>query len=392
MNNNNATSAPCGNFEHTGDFGKYSLIIMYVIVITIAFFGNTLMLLVVVWNKQMQTFTNLLLCNCAVSDLLMIFPAVWDVVDILKYDGRWVLGQFMCSFLFISIYLTVGVSIISLMVISIDRYFAAILPYHKKQSNHILWFIIPGIWLVAFIISSPAVFIQKVVHIPDYGNVCIESWPTPFDPIKSPKYYTVTLFVIYYLIPLIMMSFIYITIGRKLLRDHHKIKKKSEKIQQRENQNKREEGEAETGKCCSAGGEENKKKLIATTNKKNTFKRSLRGSAKQNRFERNHVIKLIVLLVVTFAVCWLPVFILQFFTFFYPKFIRCIQLVPEWAYAVVYLVQYASSAINPILYFSYSTVYRKGVSVCIRRLSRSEELNSSIHSSQRKMTLEANIE
>ena len=54
-------------------------------------------------------------------------------------------------------------------------------PYRKKSSNKMLRYIVPVIWLAAFVVGSPALYAQKVIAIPHYGNVCIESWPPPFD-------------------------------------------------------------------------------------------------------------------------------------------------------------------------------------------------------------------
>lgn len=72
-------------------------ITIYTLLILIALIGNTLIILVVLKNKRMQTTTNYFLVNLAVSDLVVSLSCSWvHLVDDLT-EG-WVLGAFFCSF------------------------------------------------------------------------------------------------------------------------------------------------------------------------------------------------------------------------------------------------------------------------------------------------------
>lgn len=72
-------------------------ITVYTLLILISLIGNTLIVLVVLKNKRMQTTTNYFLVNLAVSDLVVSLSCSWvNLVEDLT-EG-WVLGAFFCPF------------------------------------------------------------------------------------------------------------------------------------------------------------------------------------------------------------------------------------------------------------------------------------------------------
>lgn len=72
-------------------------ITVYTFLILTALIGNTLIILVVLKNKRMQTTTNYFLVNLAVSDLVVSLSCSWvHLVDDLT-EG-WILGNFFCPF------------------------------------------------------------------------------------------------------------------------------------------------------------------------------------------------------------------------------------------------------------------------------------------------------
>ena len=64
----------------------------------------------------------------------------------------------------------------------------------------------------------------------------------------------------------------------------------------------------------------------------------------------------------------LPVYLIQFLTFFHPYYSRCRHSIPDWAYATCYFMQYANSAIDPLLYFWFSSHFRKELAAIGRRV------------------------
>lgn len=353
---NNTTDGNCITADELGRWFDYTIVALYIIVILISICGNSALCLVVLTNSSMRTLTNLLICNCSLADLLnTIIPTIWEVVDTLKFRGHWPLGPFMCVVKDMSTYLSVAASINTLIIISIDRFLAIISPYKKYMKKRHLMFILPIIWSAAFLFASPTIFTSKVTpeeehvdhHHKETHYVCREKWPASLDPENSGQHYTIILFVFLYVLPLMLMSTLYMIIIRKLSEVSFKqtIKRNDE-----EDVNILNDEESPT-----SGGD--------TTNRKSPFchrKQQIRKPIRKTvGFPKNRIIKMLILIVIVFAVCWFPVFLLQFLLFFDPGFSKCPYMMPRWMYSVAFFMQYANSAIRPMIYFGFSDSYRK---------------------------------
>jgi len=321
---------------------------LYSAIILLSIFGNCSVIACVYKVKSMRTFTNILICNAAVADLLItMVPTVHEVVDILVYRGRWELGKFMCSFLYMCIYLSVAANILSLIFVTIDRYCAVLLPHKKYLQVAHLPYVISGVWIVAFLFSSPTTFIQKVVDTGDGNLACWELWPSPFDRKEAPKHYTIILFLFLYALPLSLMAFMYAAIALKLTEMTRKL---SGCIW------RRYQNHSSTEISSLNGGEVNINNNGSSCKGNATHMPSSRGQKRKNR-----VVKMLLIVVITFAICWLPVFVMQFFMFFFPYFEHCPYNMPREAIFVAYFMQYANSALNPLIYFGFSKSYRNAL-------------------------------
>ena len=270
----NYTTIECDIGNNDEPFYNLLRVLFYSLVIIISIFGNTAIIYCVYKTKTMQTFTNTLICNSAVADLLItLVPTVHEVLNILSYKGEWKLGGFMCSFLYMCVYLSVAASILTLVIITIDRFFAVVLPHKKYLKISHLKIVIPTIWLVAFLFSTPTIFIQKVIWF-EGQNVCVEQWSEPFNPGESPKHYTVILFVFLYATPLSLMGFLYAVIAVKLIG-------------------------ASRGLTRRQKPKKSQSRITGMKHKK-------------------RVIKMLLAVVISFGVCWLPVYIIQIFHFLSP--------------------------------------------------------------------------
>ena len=85
----------------------------------------------------MKTITNYLIANMAVSDILITVLAVpRKITEILLGPRRWLIDGLLGSVLCKSVYffqdITIGVSILSLSAIAIDRYRGIVFPLRKQ--------------------------------------------------------------------------------------------------------------------------------------------------------------------------------------------------------------------------------------------------------------------
>ena len=100
--------------------------------------GNTLIIAVVVKNVNMRTTMNLFVVNIAVSDLLAtIFPLPFQMIDIVA--DRWpfhqesTAGLFLCKMTHATWVLSSSVSLGSLVVITLDRFWAVFFPTKRRS-------------------------------------------------------------------------------------------------------------------------------------------------------------------------------------------------------------------------------------------------------------------
>lgn len=113
---------------HEKDFGanqwslsaKVSLAFVYICIIVVALFGNTVVILVLSKSHRMQTVTNKFLLSLAISDICMAsFNMPVMLVFYIKHE--WVVGEFMCKFSTYMQGVFIVASIFTLTAIAIDR-------------------------------------------------------------------------------------------------------------------------------------------------------------------------------------------------------------------------------------------------------------------------------
>lgn len=74
-------------------------IAFYIPSIVINLVGNSLVILILAFNKKMRTTTNLLILNLSVSDILVACFCSWiHLVSQVTTGNQWLFGAFMCKF------------------------------------------------------------------------------------------------------------------------------------------------------------------------------------------------------------------------------------------------------------------------------------------------------
>merc|ERR1712223_54083 len=96
--------------------------VFFSIVCLIGFFGNNLVILVVTFNKQMRNTTNLLILNLAVADVLFIVCCVPFTATSYALPHNWPFGDVWCRVVQYLTYFTALVSIYTLVLMSLDRF------------------------------------------------------------------------------------------------------------------------------------------------------------------------------------------------------------------------------------------------------------------------------
>lgn len=285
----------------------------YIIIMFGSLIGNVLVICVVIMNRQMRTVTNYLIVNMAVADLLITafnMPLTIKVYATRRFD--WfdgLIAEILCKIIPFSQSLSIASSVLSLTAIAVDRFLAIMYPLKRYITFHIAYGIIAAVWIVGIGVNSPILYAQKiVVYGADQKRYCLEIW-TPVFTKDAAKDFTIVLFVVFYVVPLLTMSVLYSFVVYKLS------VRKVPGNQTAENQLR---------------AEKSKKKVL----------------------------KMLLVVVLLFALCWLPVYISQFITFFDSENFPCGP--PATLSFMGYFLGHANSAINPAIYVIFNSNFRKG--------------------------------
>ncbi|KAF7496100.1 Neuropeptide FF receptor 2 [Sarcoptes scabiei] len=120
-------------------------------------------------NRYNQVFYHLV-CNLALADLLVVqFCLIPTLIGNIYLP--WVLGRSVCKAVPYLQGVSVNASVYTLVAISIDRFYAIYYPLNKKCSTAICWITIAMIWLFSLLISFPwlVYFDVITVNLSDYS-------------------------------------------------------------------------------------------------------------------------------------------------------------------------------------------------------------------------------
>ncbi len=106
--------------------------IIFGMIAIVGFFGNALVVVVVIANSQMRSTTNLLIINLALADLLFIvFCVPFTASDYAL--PFWPYGDVWCKIVQYLVIVTAYASVYTLVLMSLDRYLAVVHPFTSKS-------------------------------------------------------------------------------------------------------------------------------------------------------------------------------------------------------------------------------------------------------------------
>lgn len=148
----NDSATTCTNF--TTDPQVVGVGIVLTVFILVAIVGNILVILSVVCNKHLQTVTNFFIVNLAIADLLLSI-IVLPFSASLEVLGCWVFGRVFCNIWAAVDVLCCTASILSLCIISIDRYIGVkhCLKYPSIMTERKAGIILVLVWVSSTVIS-----------------------------------------------------------------------------------------------------------------------------------------------------------------------------------------------------------------------------------------------
>ncbi|XP_048815213.1 G-protein coupled receptor 83-like [Lagopus muta] len=223
---------------------KALLIVAYSVIIIMSLFGNVLVCHVVLKNKRMHSATSLFIVNLAVSDIMItLLNTPFTLVRFV--NSTWIFGKAMCHVSRFVQYCSLHVSTLTLTAIALDRHQVILNPLKQRMSLTKGALSIAVIWLLAASFSLPHAIYQKLFQYnyreATVRSLCLPDFPEPAELVW--KYLDLSTFLLLYLLPLLVITATYTRLAKKLwLRNaigdvttqqyvaHHRNKKKSIKM------------------------------------------------------------------------------------------------------------------------------------------------------------------
>ncbi|XP_046391630.1 tachykinin-like peptides receptor 86C [Ischnura elegans] len=289
---------------------KTAWVIIFSAMLLIAAPGNAIVIWIVLGHRRMRTATNCFLVNLSVSDLLLsILNCAFNLVFML--DGDWPFGAVYCSFSNFVANCSVAASVFSLTAIAVDRYLAIAHPLkHRKSKRRARW-VLGGIWSCSSLLALPCL-LYSTTRMQWYSNgearcVCFMLWPDGKFPTSVTEYtYNVIFLGVTYAMPLTVMAVCYSLTGRVLWGG-------------------------------GSIGEMTRRQALAISTKRK-------------------VVRMLVLVVGGFGVCWLPYHSYFLYVFHHQRAARASQA--QNIYLGFYWLAMANAALNPLIYYCMNDRFR----------------------------------
>ncbi|KAL0193160.1 hypothetical protein M9458_011456, partial [Cirrhinus mrigala] len=172
----------------------------------ITILGNSLVVISIRVNSQLQTISNYYLLSLAVADLILGTVSM-NLYTAYIIMGRWTLGNLACDLWLTLDYVASNASVMNLLVISFDRYFSVTRPltYRTKRTPKTAAALIALAWVISFVLWGPAIlFWPHVVGRPSGADA--QACSIPF--LKVPPLTYGTAIAAFYL-PVTIMIILY---------------------------------------------------------------------------------------------------------------------------------------------------------------------------------------
>ncbi|CAH1254186.1 orexin/Hypocretin receptor type 1-like [Branchiostoma lanceolatum] len=365
---------------------EWALIVGYILVFIFAILGNGLVCVVVARNSHMRTVTNYFIANLSAGDLLVTIICLPPtlVVDIME---TWFFGETMCKFFSYMQMVSVSVSVLTLCAVAVERWYAIVHPLKFKSTPARARNIIICIWVTSFLVTIPLLLVSKTSHtfeshITNLFVMCDEHWPE--NTFYGQIYHSAILGLIY-IVPLCIISIAYTMIVWKLWSNQISLtvalkvtgndvgKRRGSLVGQfRRSLRLKNSADFSTDfrpytvspadecppspRSQTVSPVEEQPPRSASPSKDTIGQRS-----GETIFARRKVARMLIAVVIIFAVCWAPSMVMNFMKRVLGSFDVTYDRGGLYAaYSVAHWLIYFNSAINPVIYGFLSEKFRNG--------------------------------
>ena len=299
--------------------GLPTKVVLYVFLLFLSLLGNTLVVAVILRTNHLRTHFNYLIVNMSVSDFVVPLVAVPLLIiqETALRKREWlvdgVFGNILCKLCFFVIDISPAVSVLTLVLISVNRFLVTTFPIRRQVfSRKVNKILIAAVWVIAMLFFSPY-FYAFQVRTYEY-TVCVLSWSSSQEADNLAHTIFMSLHLVsFFILPYTVIFLLYTCIVLKLRKNS---------VEMREMLNHDQ--------------------LVS------------------RRQKNKQIITMSIIIIITFGLFWGPYYVFMFLANFiwqwdFPPLVKAnISVI---AFAVTY-AGYFNSVINPWIYFIFLKSYR----------------------------------
>ncbi|XP_021357149.1 prolactin-releasing peptide receptor-like [Mizuhopecten yessoensis] len=291
------------------------LMVLYSLTTVLSIGGNSLVVLVFFKGRRSRTDLRLFLINLAAADLVMaVFCMPFTFADTIL--GHWVFTKPMCPIVLFMQLFSVAASVFTNMAIGVDRFMAVSFPLKSRITYRRGKYVIVIIWMSSLLLSTVMLAVGRGID-DGSGNVkCMELWPVP----DQRKTFTICVLLFTYIMPLAILLITYSIVGILL------------------------------------------------------WKRTTPGNKHANRDMHQlrtkiKVVKMLVIVVVMFGICWLPIHAFTLFIDSHPELLATTEDIQFFMgiYLTAHWLAMSNSFANPIIYGFTNASFRADMAVLLNK-------------------------
>uniref|UniRef100_UPI00398F2D54 cholecystokinin receptor type A n=1 Tax=Pristiophorus japonicus TaxID=55135 RepID=UPI00398F2D54 len=334
------------------DLDQTLRIFLYCLFFVLSVLGNVLIIAVLLRNKPLRTVTNTFLLSLAVSDLMLcLFCMPFTLIPNLLQD--FIFGSAVCKAVTYFMGISVSVSTFSLVAISLERYSAICKPLKSRvwQTKSHAFKVIAATWLLSVTVMLPYPIYNTLVPFTrvnnSTGNMCRLLWP---NDVTQQSWY-IFLLLILFLAPGIVMMIAYGLISRELYSGIQFEMSRRKRSQERRVSICGSVSKYEDGDGCYIQNIKRKRTIemqrLSNTNSAK-ISRVRSNSSAANLMAKKRVIRMLIVIVIMFFICWTPIFCANAWRAF--DKVSADRLLSGTPISFIHLLSYTSACVNPIIY------------------------------------------
>lgn len=311
-------------------------------IILAAILGNLLVIVSVMRHRKLRVITNYFVVSLAFADMLVAMVAMTFNMSV-QVTGEWRFGYFMCDvWNSLDVYFSTA-SILHLCCISVDRYYAIVMPlkYPRSMTKRVVGVMLLNTWLSPAIISFVPIFLGW--YTTNEHQAFRNKHPDKCE-FKVNKLYAIISSSISFWIPCTIMIFTYLAIFKEANRQEKQMHNRMGNAMMMSH------GTSNGDALSSSGG----------SNKALTLHEAAQSTPTKDRqiikMKREHkAAKTLGIIMGIFILCWLPFFLWYVITTLCGDACYC----PDVVVALLFWIGYFNSTLNPLIYAYFNRDFRE---------------------------------